>query len=182
MGLWDAIKNLTKPYSDEYLDDELEEEPARSPFARQESRSYTDYAEAPAVQDNSVRRTFLNSMRGGSEKSSAAGSAGERGSVNLGGSSEQPMKLLVMQPEKFEDAAGIADSMRAHNSIVLNLEAIGKDEARRLVDFISGAAYIQGGRIRRIAANTYIVTPANVDLSGDVLSSLDGSASVDSYF
>lgn len=182
MGLWDALKNLTKPSSDDYLDDELEEETPRSPFARQESRSYTDYAEAPAVQDNSVRRTFLNSMRGSGEKSAPAGASGERGSVSLGGSSQQPMKLLVMQPEKFEDAAGIADSMRTHNSIVLNLEAISKEEARRLVDFISGAAYIQGGRIRRIAANTYIVTPANVDLSGDILGKLDGSATVDSYF
>ena len=182
MGLWDAIKNLTKPYSEDYLDDELEEGPSRSPFARQESRSYTDYAETPAVQDNSVRHTFLNSMRSSAGERPAGSSGSEKGSVNLGGSSEQPMKLLVMQPEKFEDAAGIADSMRAHNSIVLNLEAIGKEEARRLVDFISGAAYIQGGRIRRIAANTYIVTPANVDLSGDVLGSLNASTPMDSYF
>ena len=172
MGLWDSIKKLTKPYEDEYLDDELEE-PSRSPFARQESRSYMDYAEAPAVQDNSVRHTFLNSVR------SAAGgekSGGERGSVSLGGGAQTPMKLMVMRPTRFAEAAGIADSMRKRNSVFINLEALDRDEARRLVDFVSGAAYIQGGQIRRIGTNTFIATPANVDLSGDVLSALDGQS------
>ena len=70
------------------------------------------------------------------------------------------MKLVVMRPERFEDAAAIADQMRRRSSIVLNLEATPRETARRLVDFLSGAAYALEGRIRRIAAGTYIITPA----------------------
>ena len=143
MGLWDSIKKLTKPYEDEYLDDELEE-PSRSPFARQESRSYMDYAEAPAVQDNSVRHTFLNSVR------SAAGgekSGGERGSVSLGGGAQTPMKLMVMRPTRFAEAAGIADSMRERNSVFINLEALDRDEARRLV-YMSKASVLDTEEVK----------------------------------
>ena len=81
--------------------------------------------------------------------------------------------LVVMRPERFEDAAAIADQMRRRCSIVLNLESTPRETARRLVDFLSGAAYALEGRIRRIAAGTYIITPANVDLTGDEFSAFE---------
>ena len=162
MGLMDELKKLTKPYADDdYLDDELEEQrPSRSVFPRRESRSYAAYAEAPEAQESAPRRSVVSPAR-----------TQEGKVVNLGGSG-QPMKLLVMKPERFEDAAGIADHMRQRCSIVLNLEDTPKEVARRLVDFISGVAYALDGRIKRIAAGTYIVTPANVDLMGDELEAL----------
>lgn len=181
MGLWDSIKKLTKPYSDDELDNELDPSPARPSYSRQESgRSYTDYAEAPAVQENNVRHTFLNSVRASAP--AAAPASAEKGSVRLGGSADQPMKLMVMKPERFEDASGIAESMRERNSIVLSLESISKEDARRLVDFISGAVYMQGGHIRRITSSTFVITPPNVDLSGDALSMLDSRLGGETFF
>ena len=167
MGLMDELKKLTKPYADdEYMDDEaVDPAPSRSLFSRRDSRSYASYAEAPAPAESAPRRSIVAPPRSSEGKV-----------VNLGGAAGgQPMKLLVMKPERFEDAAGIADHMRQRCSIVLNLEETPKEVARRLVDFVSGAAYALDGRIKRIAAGTYIITPANVDLMGDELEALSGS-------
>ncbi len=164
MGLMDELRKLTKPYADdEELDEDLEEQQSapHSLFPRRDSRSYTDYAAAPQPTDAAAPR------RAAFATGASAGKV-----VNLG-NGQQPMKLLVMKPERFEDAAAIADHMRQKHSIVLNLEATPKEVARRLVDFLSGVAYAQDGKIKRIAAGTYIVTPANVDLMGDELEELE---------
>ena len=53
------------------------------------------------------------------------------------------------------------------HTAVLNLEDTQKDVSRRIIDFLSGVAYSQGGKIKRVSSCTYIITPDNVDLSGD---------------
>lgn len=58
--------------------------------------------------------------------------------------------------------------MKAH-TVVLNLEDTNKDMARRILDFLSGVAYANRGKIKRVATNTYIIIPSNVDLTGDDL-------------
>ena len=65
--------------------------------------------------------------------------------------------------------------MKRH-TVVLNLEKTEKDVSRRVVDFLSGVAYANNGKIKRIATNTFIITPYNVDLTGDdVLDELENS-------
>ena len=165
MGFFDALKKLTKPYADEdFLNDEYDETPARSAFPRREVQSYEDYAAVPAPEAQpSAHRSILPNipnLRSAEPRAEAPARS-------------QPMKLVVMRPERFEDAAAIADQMRRRSSIVLNLESTPRETARRLVDFLSGAAYALEGRIRRIAAGTYIITPANVDLTGDEFSAFE---------
>ena len=70
---------------------------------------------------------------------------------------------------KLETAAEIADHLREKRAVLMNLEQTNKDISRRLIDFLSGVAYAQDGKIKRVAANTYIITPYNVDLMGDDL-------------
>ena len=53
--------------------------------------------------------------------------------------------------------------------MVLNLESANRDVARRLVDFLSGVAYANGGQLKRVANSTFIITPFNVDIMGDLL-------------
>ena len=55
------------------------------------------------------------------------------------------------------------------NTVVLNLEDTNKDMARRILDFLSGVAFANQGKIKRVATNTYIIIPSNVDLTGDDL-------------
>ncbi len=77
------------------------------------------------------------------------------------------IELKVVKPENFESVPQIADHLMSKRTVVLNLEATNKETARRLIDFLSGVAYSIGGNIKRVANNTYVITPDNVDISGD---------------
>ena len=76
-------------------------------------------------------------------------------------------RLLLVRPDRFEVAADIADRIREHNAIVLNLEATEKDTTRRILDFLSGVTYALGGTVKRVSGNTFIITPAGVDFAGE---------------
>ena len=79
---------------------------------------------------------------------------------------QQP-KLLLVRPDRFELAADIADRIRERNAIVLNLENTPKDTTRRILDFLSGVTYALGGTVKRVSGNTFIITPAGVDFTGE---------------
>lgn len=77
------------------------------------------------------------------------------------------VQVVLVKPEQFSDAPSIADNLKAKRTVVLNLESTNRDIARRLLDFLSGCAYADGGSIKRVANSTYIITPYNVDVLGD---------------
>jgi cell division inhibitor SepF len=85
------------------------------------------------------------------------------------------LKVVLVKPERFENASEIADHLRDKRTVVLNLESTNKDIARRLVDFLSGVAYAGEGKIKKVAANTYIITPYSVDIMGDLIDELESS-------
>ena len=87
--------------------------------------------------------------------------------VNINATTQ--LQVVLVKPEKFENASDIADHLREKRTVVLNLETTNKDVSRRLIDFLSGVAYAQEGKIKRISAATYIITPYNVDIIGDQL-------------
>ena len=82
---------------------------------------------------------------------------------------------VVLKPEKFENAVDIADHLRDRRTVVLNLEQTNKDVARRLVDFLSGVTYAQDGKIKKVANSTFIITPYNVDILGDLIDELENN-------
>ena len=85
------------------------------------------------------------------------------------------LKVVLVKPERFENASEIADHLREKRTVVLNLESTNKDIARRLVDFLSGVAYAGDGKIKKVSANTYIITPYSVDLMGDLIDELENN-------
>ena len=85
------------------------------------------------------------------------------------------LKVVLVKPERFENASEIADHLRDKRTVVLNLESTNKDIARRLVDFLSGVAYAGDGKIKKVAANTYIITPYSVDIMGDLIDELENN-------
>ena len=85
------------------------------------------------------------------------------------------LKVVLVKPERFEDASTIADHLNNKRTVVLNLESTNKDIARRLIDFLSGVAYAGEGKIKRVANSTYIITPYHVDIEGDLIDELENN-------
>lgn len=153
MGFMDELKKLTRPYSeedDEEFDDyEEEEEPA--PASAQPKRSV--FSSRPAE--------------------SRPLSSGTGRVVNL--NSNPQLQVVLVKPDRFDNVSEVADHLRDKKAIVLNLESTNKDVARRLVDFLSGAAYALDGKIKKVAISTYIITPYNVDIVGDLVEELENN-------
>ena len=89
--------------------------------------------------------------------------------------STNQLAVVLVKPDRFENAAEIADHLKEKRTVVLNLEQTNKEVARRLVDFLSGVAYANEGKIKRVANSTYIITPYNVDILGDLLDELESN-------
>jgi cell division inhibitor SepF len=157
MGFLDELKKLTKPYDDddEFFEDEdaLGEDPEVLPARaeRSERRSFVDDSPAfdarPAKKDNKVMSIHTTTA----------------------------VQVVLSKPDRFEQAAEIADHLREKRTVVMNLETTNKDVARRLVDFLSGVAYANDGKIKKVAINTYIITPYNVDIMGDLIDELENN-------
>lgn len=79
------------------------------------------------------------------------------------------LQVVLVKPERFDDAASIADHLNSKRTVVLNLEQANKDVSRRIVDFLSGVAYANNGQIKKVANQTFIITPYNVGVMGDDL-------------
>jgi len=85
------------------------------------------------------------------------------------------LQVVLVKPERFENASEIADHLRDKRTVVLNLEQTDKTIARRLIDFLSGVAYANEGTIKKVALATYIITPYNVDILGDLIDELENN-------
>lgn len=87
------------------------------------------------------------------------------------GFSSGALELKVVKPERYDSttAQKIADHLLSRRTVVLNLEATNKESARRLIDFLSGVAYSIEGYIQKVANNTFVIVPNNVDVSGEQL-------------
>ncbi|MBQ1546248.1 MAG: cell division protein SepF [Clostridia bacterium] len=81
------------------------------------------------------------------------------------------LEVVVFSPDRFSDETRkIADELvKEEHTVVLSLENCDKDNSRRIIDFMSGAAYATGGKIKRAAATTFVVIPHSVKLTGDEL-------------
>ena len=169
MGLLDEFKRLAHPYEDEEEDD-YDEYDAPAPRAERQDRSdRSDRADRAAERAERRERT-------GSLYSSTALMDEERRSnkvVNIRAATQ--LQVVLVKPEKFEDASSIADHLREKRTVVLNLESTNKEIARRLLDFLSGVAYANEGKIKKVAISTYIITPYNVYILGDLIDELENN-------
>ena len=86
------------------------------------------------------------------------------------------IELKVVRPESFNSVGQIADYLLNHCTVVLNLEATSKDTALRIVDFLNGVAYAIDGQIKSVTNSTYIITPNNVSVSGEMLTGAKAAA------
>ena len=154
MGIFDEFKRLAHPYEDEDEDDfdeEFDAPPARSERRERTARPEPLYDTAPAPAEDRRSNKVVN-IRAATQ-----------------------LQVVLVKPEKFEDASAIADHLREKRTVVLNLESTNKEIARRLLDFLSGVAYANEGKIKKVAISTYIITPYNVDILGDLIDELENN-------
>lgn len=74
----------------------------------------------------------------------------------------QPMKMVIVEPESFDDSQGIADYLRERKPVVINFESTAPDISKRVVDFVSGATYALDGTIQKVGKNIFLCVPSNV--------------------
>lgn len=110
-----------------------------------------------------------------SQKSDASTESAKRNNKVVNIHTTAQLQVVLVKPERFDDASSIADHLNEKRTVVLNLESTNKDVSRRLVDFLSGVAYANNGQIKRVANSTFIITPYNVDIMGDLLDELENN-------
>ena len=81
----------------------------------------------------------------------------------------QQVKVIISQPSTFEQSEEICEHLKEKKSIILNLEYVNKDVARRIVDFISGAVYGLDGNIQKISNSIFLVAPTNYEITNEVM-------------
>ena len=159
MRIFDEIKRLTHPYEDEETED-FEEYGSATPTRAVERRERSERpARTPDIGYNGPN--IIEEERRSNKV------------VNIRAATQ--LQVVLVKPEKFEDASAIADHLREKRTVVLNLESTNKEIARRLLDFLSGVAYANEGKIKKVAISTYIITPYNVDILDDLIDELENN-------
>lgn len=145
MGIWDNIKNImTIPDEDDFEDDILEtkERPQKAQFAEENAFSARRAEITPKI----IKSKTVNYSQ-----------------------AQGQLQVVLVKPDRFEDVTTIADHLNEGKTVVLNLEESTKDISRRIVDFLSGAAYANGGNMRKVAKNTFIIVARGVDVMGELM-------------
>jgi FtsZ-interacting cell division protein YlmF len=167
----DELKKLTRPYDD---DDTLIDDGSDLDVDVDVEPSYT----RPVTPVQPAQEPVINPMGAAPVNTGMGGySVNEIPTpITMGGVADSSKyRVVLVKPERFADASTIADHLNAKRTVVLNLESTNKEVSRRLVDFLSGVAYANNGEMKRVAASTYIITPFNVDIVGDLLDELESS-------
>lgn len=91
-------------------------------------------------------------------------------------SSSSSVQIVLARPNDFSEVKSIGDDLNAQKTVLLNLETVKSDDAKRILDFLSGVAYANGADIKMMAQKTFAIMPKNVGFSGvDLMSELDNS-------
>ena len=163
MGIFDEFKRLAHPYEDEIEDDYDDFDVSPRPVRERERDRDRDRDRAPRGESgysSSTSTTYDDERRSNKV-------------VNIRAATQ--LQVVLVKPERFEDASSIADHLREKRTVVLNLESTNKEIARRLLDFLAGVSYAQEGKIKKVAVSTYIITPYNVDILGDLIDELENN-------
>ncbi len=77
-------------------------------------------------------------------------------------------KVVITQPESYEDVEEIGEYLKQRKSVIVNLESINKEDGKRILDFLSGASFALEGSIQKVSNLIYLMTPKSVEIQNDV--------------
>lgn len=158
MGILEKVKEIISDNDDDNFDEYYDDAEAFDSGVERPERSYFTSSfdrEREEPREKSSRRQKSDKV------------------VNIHATAQ--LQVVLVKPERYEEAASIADNLNEKRTVVLNLESTNRDIARRLLDFLSGVAYANNGQIKRVANSTYIITPYNVDVMGDLIDELENN-------
>ena len=168
MGVFDKFLDIMKlndsDYDDDYYEDDFEEKPKKNFFGgkKEKKDSFDDFAPSPAPSASSSFQPSPSSkitpMRPASPR---------KGNIN--------MEVCVVKPASVDDSREISETLLSGRTVILNLEGMDLEVAQRIIDFVSGATFALGGNLQRISSYIFLVTPNNVDITGDLQDLLGGS-------
>lgn len=146
-GFMDKIQNIWNPPDDEYED---------------------FYDDEEVVEEANISDPYEDRDRGSRFSSFSSRRNDESSNKIVNINAKAQLQVVLYRPVTFgEETRVIADELLNRHTVVLNLENTDNDVQRRIVDFLSGVAYANNGKIKRIASSTFIITPYNVDLTGE---------------
>ena len=173
------MKKLTQPYDDdedffEGADPNFKPQPKADPKPAVSAAqmafesSFADTAGPAPEEDPRAQRPAQQEGGGifgnlGLKKGGGKPRAGRSGTVNVGG---RDTSVLLFSPKSFDEAGELVGYLQQELTVVMTLESLPAETARRLLDFLSGIAYALGGKITPVSAKTYFITPQNVDVLG----------------
>lgn len=145
-------------FDDEFDDDYEDERPRKSLFTKKEKNVYDEEEEDYEVKKPSrTNNSKVTPMRQPARRNAPT------------------MEVCVIKPNNMEDSREITETLLSGRTVILNLEGLDLEDAQRIIDFISGAAFAIDGNLQKISNSIFLVTPAHVDISGDLQDLLGAS-------
>ncbi len=179
MGFMDELKKLTQPYDDEEdffegADDSFKPQPKakaepkiKKPVSAAQlafENNFADNSVSPAEDPSAAKPGEGGGLFGGRlPRKAPRQKAARQRSVNFGG---HETSVILFSPTSFDEAGELVQYMLDGRTVVMTLESVPGDTARRLLDFLSGIAFALQGKITPVSAKTYFITPQDVDILG----------------
>jgi cell division inhibitor SepF len=116
------------------------------------------FGESEVMDEGGERESIREKVMPSRTSAKATVASAAKGQVNM----------VIIRSNDYGDARTVADHILANRAVLLNLENCNKEMAQRILDFLSGVVYAQGGDLQRVAHSTYAVTPRNVGLQGEL--------------
>lgn len=142
---------------DDEFDDDYEEEKPKNRLFKKEKPAYEEEDDDFDVKKSSRSNSKVTPMRQPARRNAPA------------------MEVCVIKPNNMDDSREITETLLSGRTVILNLEGLDLEDAQRIIDFISGAAFAIDGNLQKISNSIFLVTPAHVDISGDLQDLLGAS-------
>ena len=196
MGFLDKILNAVKLNDDYDDDDDFFDDDDAEEVEKPKKRFFKKLDNDDDFDDNEPAKTPVRAVKPAKEtaaaKTTAPKTAAKPKTVSKpktsskitplsGRTSVANMEVCVIKPNSMEDTREIADTLLDNCTVLLNLEGIDVEVAQRVIDFSSGTCYALGGSLQKVSSYIFVLTPANVEISGDFQEILNNNFNMPSF-
>jgi len=158
MGLFDKIRDFVTAEDEEIEDEWDEEEEPEQRYAPPKRNS--GYGVSPGTEPLPRREPLRAHLSHERSRENVIPMRGQEAIRRI----TAEFKIVVIDPKAFDDCPQLVDSLKSRKPVIINLEHLENDTARKIFDFLSGATYALNGNVQKIAQNIFVFLPENVDV------------------